>query len=775
MFLQHAFAIVAGLLGCAMGVPGLYLLTLGGSAYYVVAGFALIASAILLWRDRRSGALLFGLTWLGTLIWALWEAGLDGWALLPRLLLLTGMGVALALIRWQPRSRGPLIRRTTASAATVALLLGAGIMLYRYPSASAALPAPVAAAAGDGSGEWPHVGRTVGAERFSPLSDITPANVSRLEIAWTAHVGMPPKGTGGVLEATPLMIGDTLYTCNMNNVVLALEAETGIVKWRSDPKVNLSGISLAACRGVTYHRVEGATGPCSQRIVQATYDGRLIAVDALTGLRCAGFGTNGEVSLLEGMGNVPRGYYYVTSPPALVRGKLIVGGAVMDNQTVAEPSGVIRAFDAVTGRLAWAWDLGRPGQYGLPPAGQSYTPGTPNGWGMVSGDEQLGLAFVPLGNPTPDFVTAHRTSAMRRYGSALVAIDVETGRERWHFQTTHLDVWDYDLASPPSLVDFPTPQGLKPALIQPTKRAQFFVLDRRTGQPLVKTVERPVPQAPPPGVTLSATQPYPIGMPSLADTPLTETRMWGVTPLDQLWCRIRFREARYDGEFTVTGTRPSIQNPGVSGGSNWSGISIDPERRILIANVIHLPTYKRLIPRSEAAAAEFPQYVPGSVPVNIKAWPQNGTSYAATTEPFLSPLSMPCRQPPYAEIAAIDLKTRRTLWRQPLGRATDTGPMNVATGLPFLVGTPALGGSMVTKSGLVFIAATQERAFRAFDTRTGQLLWEVRLPAGGHANPMSFRSPKSGRQFIMMSASGHPRFKNGASDQLIAYALPRDR
>jgi quinoprotein glucose dehydrogenase len=768
--LERAFAVVLLLVGVGMALPGAYLLTLGGSPYYLVAGVVLVVAGIDLWRGKARGAWLFLIVWLGTLVWALWESGLNGWALLPRLGLLTGMGIALALIRWRPGAR---TTQATATAAIAVLLLAGGVFTFMgsHGNASPVPEVPTSLTVADG--EWHHIGRTVGADRFSPLDQITPANVDKLKVAWTAHLGMPPKGLLGTIEATPLMIGDTLYTCNMTNTVLALDPDTGKIKWTFDPKLNFDGLKMTQCRGVTYHRQPGVNGPCAERIILTTYDNRLFALDAHSGQRCQGFGNNGEVSLIDGMGDVDKGYYYQTSPATLVRDKLIVGGCVLDGQSVNEPSGVIRAFDVVTGKLAWAWDMGHPDRQGLPPAGETYTRGTPNAWPPISGDDALGLAFIPLGNPTPDYVTSHRTPEMRKYGSSILALDVETGKERWHYQTTHLDVWDYDLPTPPSMVDFPTAEGIRPALIQPTKRGQFFVLDRETGKPLVKTVERAVPQGAAAGEILSHTQPYPSGMPSLAGPRLTEASMWGILPFDQIWCRIRFRQARYDGEFTPLGTdRPSIIFPGMWGGSTWSGISIDPDRRIMVANVNHFPMYNQLVRRADADPKEYQQFVAGRVPVNSSRWSQTGTPYAAKVEPFMSPLKMPCNQPPYAEIAAIDLGKRSMMWRHPLGRAQNAGPFNIGTGLPFVVGTPMLGGSMVTRSGLVFIAATQEPAFRAYDLKTGQLVWETALPTTGHANPMTYRSPRSGRQFVIVPASGHPRFLNNASDQLIAYALP---
>jgi quinoprotein glucose dehydrogenase len=334
-------------------------------------------------------------------------------------------------------------------------------------------------------------------------------------------------------------------------------------------------------------------------------------------------------------------------------------------------------------------------------------------------------------------------------------------------------VWDYDVASPPTLVEFPTDQGFKPALIQATKTGQFFVLDRRTGEPLVEIEERPVPQGTVPGEKAAPTQPYSTGMPSFTE-PLNESDMWGLTPFDQLWCRIKFKEAYYEGDYTPIIERPTIIHPGYLGGSNWYGVSVDPERQLLFVNVNHFTMRNWLIPRAEADQLNIKPMRVGSVPFDIDYWPQAGITHAAKTGRFMSPLELPCVEPPYHEIAAIDLRTRQTIWRQPLGTGRDTGPFGIPSLLPITMGVPALGGSLVTRSGLLFIGATQERTFRAFDSRTGKLLWQDRLPAGSHANPMTYYSAKSGRQFVVIPASGHPLLQNKSADYLIAYALPEE-
>lgn len=766
------------LCGLSLAIPGLLLIALGGSPYYTVAGAGLAVSGILLWRARMAGAWLFLAVVTGTAVWAFWEAGLDGWALMPRLglFVLLALLLAFALLRNRrktARSQPKTARSLGVPAATAVTLLGltgAAILLMEKQSSVAAIQQGAAPASMEG--EWRFTGGSSRSDRFTGLQQITPGNVSRLKLAWQTHLGMPPGKIPGALQATPLMVNDRLYMCNMHNEVIALDLETGKPLWRFDPKIDMSAVFTGTCRGVAYYEQPGATGLCSTRIISFAIDARMFALDARTGQRCSGFGNNGEVSLLDGMGVTKTGYYYLTSAPVIVRGKVVVGGSVLDGQETGEPSGVIRGFDAVTGKFAWAWDMGRSNDHGLPAAGQTYTLGTPNAWAPLTGDEELGLVYAPLGNATPDYVSVHRSPEMNKYASSVVAIDAETGALRWYFQTTHRDVWDYDVASPPTLMDFPTAQGLRPGLIQPTKRGQFFVLDRRTGQPLVKTVERPVPQNPVPGEQLSPTQPYPVGMPSFGGERLTEAHMWGLTPFDQLWCRIKFKEARYDGDFTPIGLKPTIVYPGYLGGSEWAGVAVDPERKLMALNVNHFAMYNQMIRRADADRDNIKPFKAGVAALNIKAWPQAGTPYATKTGGFLSPLDTPCIKPPYSEIAVVDLNTRKTLWRQPLGTGRDTGPFGIPSMLPIRMGVPAMGGPLVTRSGLIFIAATQERTFRAFDVKTGKLLWQDRLPAGGHAAPMSYYSRRSGRQFIVIPASGHSQMRNGMADYLLAYALP---
>ncbi len=774
------YALLLQLFGATLTIGGVMLVGLGGSPYYLIVGLALVAAGGLLFARRREGAMLYVAVLIGTIGWAVWEAGFDGWRLLPRLggPLLLAIPLPLPALRGKLNG-GPLLRAPWIGGATaVALMLGWGLhgMTTRpadplYQAGTTA-PPPDRAVAGQAAGDWSVWGENGGGTRFSPLTQITPANVGKLRIAWIYHTGRDSEGAMPRLSVTPLKIDRTLYLCTGWNDVVALDAETGKEKWRA--KSGARTDPYGSCRGVAYYRVPGGTGACAQRIITNTVDARLIAVDALDGRRCAGFGNNGEVSLLAGMGKADRSYYLHSSAPVIVRGKIILGGRVLDNQYWGEPSGVIRAYDAVTGRFAWAFDVGRPDRQSEPPPGETYTRSSPNSWAPMSMDERLGLVYAPTGNATPDYYGGRRRPFDDKYSSAVVALDATTGKERWIFQTLHHDVWDFDVASQPTLVDLPMPGGVRHALVQATKRGELFLLDRETGKPIRPVVERPVPTTGhAAGERLALTQPFSTGLPSLAGAELTERDMWGISPLDQLWCRIAFRKARYEGTLTPPGVTPSIQTPGPAGGSNWGSVSIDTDRHILVANATHMPSRVQLLTRAEVNRQGIQPYDANSKKAFAGAGPQVGTLFGVDMQWFFSPLQVPCASPPYGTMNGIDLVTGKLIWTRPLGTAENSGPFGLPTFLPLTIGVPSTGGPMTTRSGLTFIAATQEDHFRAFETRTGKLLWDVKLPRSGHATPMTYRSPQSGRQFVVIAASGFSALHSKAGDYIVAYALPK--
>jgi quinate dehydrogenase (quinone) len=509
---------------------------------------------------------------------------------------------------------------------------------------------------------------------------------------------------------------------------------------------------------------------CQRRIIETTIDARLIALDADTGALCPAFGNEGTVDLKRGMGPIKPGFYFQTSAPTVARRYVIIGGWVRDNQERGEPSGVIRAFDVMTGKLVWAWDLGNPAITRDPPPGESYSRGTPNMWSHPSFDDSLGLLYLPLGNATPDYYGEGRTPESEKFASSIVALDIETGRPRWSVQTVHHDLWDYDVASQPALYDIPDGKGGSiPALLQTTKRGQLFLINRATGEPLAEIVERPVPQdGKVASEWLSKTQPYSIGMPAIGAQRLSETKMWGMTPLDQLWCRIEFRRARYDGDFTPPGLKASIEYPGNYGGFNWGSVSIDPRHGYAFMNDIRLPAVVRLMPPEEAK-----EIIAKTVGVANRHGPamQAGTPYGVLIYPMMSPLGIPCNQPPYGTVTAVDLNTRTVAWQVPIGTVEDTGPLGIPTRVPVPIGMPTIGGTLATASGLVFFAGTQDFYIRALNAKDGKELWRHRLPVGSGSTPMTYVSPKTGRQYLLISAGGAPG-SSARGDYVIAFSLP---
>lgn len=798
------FAGLVALLGVPLVIGGGYLIALGGSFYYLLAGLGLIASGVMMARLKPVGAWIYIGVFVLTFLWALWEVGLNGWALVPRIVapavLLVGVILSLPVLVGRGGGRLAGIAGAVFAVGTVifAVIVGqANKAAEPVRVAESALPAVAAETAG---ADWPAYGGTHGAQRFSSLTQINRENVAQLERAWTYRTGDMPEEKWGA-ETTPLKVGDTLYLCSARNVLIALDARTGQQRWRYDPQVSDEWIPYtAACRGVAYYETASSTAtqpaaggtlapapvrtpatpapatPCAARIIEGTLDGRLIAVDARTGQPCADFGTNGSVDIKTGMGEVIPGMVSITSAPTIVNGVIVTGHQVLDGQYRDAPSGVIKGFDAVTGELRWAWDMTRPDITGLPPEGQTYTRGTPNMWTTATGDDQLGLVYLPMGNSAADYYSSQRSEPENRHATSLVALNVQTGRVAWSFQTVHKDVWDYDLGSQATLIDYPTAGGTTPAILLPSKQGDLYILDRRTGAPLTRVEERPVPQGGVEPAQRSRTQPFSL-FHTLARPMLTEKDMWGMSPIDQMVCRIGFRQAHYEGPYTPpTADRRWIQYPGYNGGSDWGGVAVDPQRGWIIANYNDMPNFNRLVPREEAnERGWFPRGDPREQrgPAAEGAGdPQAGVPYAIDVNAGwrMGSTGMLCKQPPYGGIRAIDIRTGRTVWDRPFGTARKNGPFGVPSMLPIDIGTPNNGGAAVTAGGLIFIAAATDDLIRAIDIETGETVWQDVLPAGGQANPIIYE--QNGRQYLVIMAGGHHFMETPNGDWVIAYALP---
>ncbi len=766
------FAVFLLAIGGWLAIGGARLASLGGSWYYVLAGLATLASAVLLWRQRRPGVWIYLAVLAATAAWAFAEVGPDFWQLVPRL----GLPVALSLILLTLWLRG--VARAFPIVIAAALLAALAMTWYQgraVTAPTAAITATSASHATEARGtqapgtEWSAYGANDAGTRYSAAAGITPGNAHRLELAWQYRSGDLPDSEAGMIpsftfEATPIEVDDTLYFCTPRNVVIALDADTGRERWRHDPEVDTTGVYVLAGRGVAYHEARTPVGDCPRRILVATLDARMIALDAATGARCGSFGQNGEISLRYGLGDVKPGYQYVTSPATIVGDAAVVGGFVLDGIETHEPSGVVRAIDAVSGRELWAWDAARPAEQGPLAPGEIYPRGSPNAWTLFSADPALGLVYVPTGNATPDYYGAHRREAFDRYSSSVLALEAATGRLRWSFQTVHHDLWDYDVGSQPVLVDLPIDGETVPALIQPTKQGDIYLLDRRDGRPLAAVEERPVPKGDAPGERYSPTQPFSVGMPGFAPPPLREADMWGGTQLDQLLCRIEFRKRRYEGLYTPASLTPTIQYPGNFGALDWGSVAVDTARRIMIVNASYMPMLNRLVPRAEAEAMQASD---GSLHGFLFLTPQLGTPFAAEYGPFLSPIGVPCNAPPWGKLAAVDLDTRKVLWERPLGTTRDHAPFGIA-----VPGAFSIGGAAVTRGGVAFIAATIDNYLRAFDVTSGRELWKGRLPAGGQASAMTYVSERTGRQYVVIAAGGHQLMGTKLGDYVVAFALP---
>lgn len=618
---------------------------------------------------------------------------------------------------------------------------------------------------------WPEYGGDKGGLRYSPLAQITPDNVDRLEIAWIHHSGDLSNGsateTRTSFSVTPILVDDHLVFCTPFNRVIAVDAETGAERWSYDPQVrnrHLAGTpSTRVCRGVASWRDAAApmTGACASRIFAATLDSELLALDARTGQPCRDFGREGRVDLREGLDPAPAWERYPTSPPIVVRDVVVVGALVADNLRTDAPSGVVKGFDARTGALRWAWDPAplTAAEREAAPAAPRYRPGTPNVWSILSGDEERGLVFLPTGNAAPDLFGGVRGD-LDRFGSSTVALDVNTGRVAWAFQTVHHDVWDYDVASQPALFRIDGVGGGVPAVAQATKMGHIFLLDRATGAPLYPVEERPVPQGGVPGEKLAPTQPFPTHPVPLHPATLSADDAFGFTFIDRRDCAAKLRRYRYDGIFTPPSLEGSIQYPSSMGGANWGSVALDPVRGILYVNQTVIAQVVQLLPREQydrgaGALGHFPD----------EFYPQRGTAYGVKRTTLLSNWGAPCTPSPWGTLTAVDLKSGRVLWQSALGSTRDQAPFPLWLDL----GTPNLGGSIVTAGGLVFVGATMDKFLRAFDAETGDEIWRQRLPFTANATPMTYRLRPGGRQYVVVAAGGHAWSEAG--DALIAFAL----
>jgi quinoprotein glucose dehydrogenase len=628
----------------------------------------------------------------------------------------------------------------------------------------------VAAAAPDAG--WSAYGGDEGGTRYSPLTEITPSNVRQLRVAWTFRTGELGQGvkdwSRSAFEATPILYDGTLYFTTSSTDVVAVNAQDGTLRWRHDSQSRKDlHYSDGVSRGVSLwvDEASDAKAACHARIYAPTLDARLLALDAITGKPCADFGDHGAVNLLNGVrsqfkeGDEWRNYL-VTSPPAILDGKVIVGSSIGDNRAVLEELGSVRAFDARSGKLVWSWDP-IPRDPSNPvfkewSAERVAAASAANAWAPLSVDAARHLVFAPTGSASPDFFGGERPGD-NRWANSVVALEGDTGALKWGQQLVHHDIWDYDVGSQPTLADLKHDGKQVAAVIQATKTGFLYTFDRDSGAPIFPIVEKPVPQDAVPGEHPSPTQPYPTAPPALTrQTPITADDAWGVAWFDTRACRKRIAGYRSEGMFQPPSIKESLMQPGNAGGANWGGVAFDPKRQLAVVNTMNLPFVVALIPRAELQKQRESE--------NYKDFEfarQEGTPYGMRRTAFKSGLGIPCVKPPWGMLTAVDMEHGTIKWQVPLGDA------------PYVhlnIGMPALGGPIVTASGLVFVAASLDGRMRAFDSDNGKLLWEIKLPAGGQATPMTYSI--GGRQYVVIAAGGY-KSDSPRGDYVVAYALPR--
>ncbi|GBQ05530.1 membrane-bound PQQ-dependent dehydrogenase, glucose/quinate/shikimate family [Saccharibacter floricola] len=796
-------ALVIAIIGLLLAIGGVWSAIEGGPLYYLISGIGFLLTAALLFKRNPAGLALYALILFGTLIWALCVTGLDVWGLLPRLDIVLIVGIVLLL---------PVISRPLAAsrAATLPLLGAVGLSALTLVVSAfmdphdqeGSLPTTIANMHPANPEnvppeEWHAYARTQAGQRWSPLTQINSKNVDKLKVAWVMHThdlpGAPNDPAEATNEATPIEFNNTLYFCSIHQKLYSVDAKTGKTNWIFDPKVQIRPtFQHLTCRGVSKHTAPAnpvnsdgqavSLNDCANRIVMLVNDGRLLEVDAATGQRCHGFGNDGEVDLrFSHQPYTTLGEYAPTSPPVVTDKYVIVNSAVRDNGSINQPSGATRAYDVYTGKLAWVFDAANPDPNEMPSEEHPhFHSNSPNSWIVSAYDKNLNLVYIPMGVGTPDEWGGHRSKEAERFVPGIVALNADTGKLAWFYQTVHHDLWDMDVPAQPTLVDITQKDGsLVPAIYVPAKDGDVFVLDRRTGKTIVPAPEVPVPQGAAPGDYTSPTQPT-SQLTLRPKAPMSDKDIWGGTIIDQMFCSVYFHSLRYEGPFTPPSTQGTLVFPGNLGMFEWGGLSVDPQRQIAFINPIALPFVSQLVPRGP----DNPTWPKGEAKASsgeTGVQPNYGTPFGINLHPFLDPvllplgLPVPCRIPPWGTVAGLDLRTNKIVWQHRNGTFRDSlhGSSLPIQMPPIKIGVPSLGGPLSTAGNVAFLTSTQDYYIRAYDMTNGKVIWKDRLPAGAQSTPMTYSV--NGRQYIITYAGGHGSFLSKMGDSLIAYALPEEK
>ena len=655
------------------------------------------------------------------------------------------------------------------------LLILAAVLLTRYDGGSdRSFEAPPVT---EGPG-WPTYAGSEGGTRYSPLNQINRSNVQDLEIAWiynAGHLEREPQLRPMVgFQVTPILLpkeaGRHLVLCDPLNRIMALDPATGEERWLFDPEIDLRPFAgRFNCRGVTYWRdpESAEADQCAHRLILATNDRRLVAVDARGGEPCADFGEQGFVDVTPIILELQPANQLLTmqlnSPAAVVNGVIIVGGTADKFTDASSMNGAVRAFSARTGEHLWTFDtlIREPAD---DPESSAMHVGGANAWINMSWDSERDLVFIPTASPAPNFYGGKRPGD-NRYANSVIVLRAATGELVWHYQVLHHDLWDWDLPTNPILAEITRDGEKVPVAMQLTKQGMIFTFHRYTGEPFFEIEERPVPTDGMPEDDVSPTQPFPVKPPPLVRHGIGPDDAWGLTPYDRGKCRELIESMRYGPIYTPPTTEFTLMMPNVGGGMNWGGGAFDPASNILVTPVGQSPYRLRLIPNEEIdpVAGRLPT---AGLPIGPPGYIE-GTDYGLEQGPLFSPFMMPCTEPPWAKLVAVDMAAGEILWEVPLGLVDKLSPIPV----PLRWGTPFAGGPIATGGGLVFIGATADERFRAYDTETGELLWEFEGPTSANATPMTYMA--GGKQYVVVATGGHNwvyPYKKG--DSIVAYALP---